>query len=88
MTRAFGDADMDSALLREPEVFELPIGKDSFVLVGTDGLFDPSHQSSESAKEIAALADIATNEAKNLVSYSVQKPTGDNVTAILVRITE
>ena len=88
MTRAFGDADMDSALLREPEVFELPIGKDSFVLVGTDGLFDPSHQSSESAKEIAALADIATNEAKNLVSYSVQKPTRDNVTAILVRITE
>ena len=88
MSRAFGDADMNSALLREPEVFELPIGKDSFVLVGTDGLFDPSHRSSESAKEIAALADIATNEAKNLVNYSVQKPTNDNVTAILVRITE
>lgn len=87
MSRAFGDCESD-VLLREPEVFELPIGKDSFVLVGTDGLFDPSHRSSESAKEIAALADIATNEAKNLVNYSVQKPTNDNVTAILVRITE
>ena len=87
MSRAFGDCESD-VLLREPEVFELPIGKDSFVLVGTDGLFDPSHRSSESAKEIAALADIATNEAKNLTSYAIQKPTGDNVTCILVRIVE
>ena len=87
LSRTLGDCDFESILSREPEIFEIPIGVGSFVLVGTDGLFDPSHRSSANASSIIELVEKG-GEAGNLVKYALGIPTEDNVTCILARITE
>jgi len=80
MSRALGDCNID-VLNREPEIFRLPIDLGSFVLVGTDGLFDPSHATSP-VEFIAAAIESGSN-ARDLVQRALAIPTGDNVTAIL-----
>jgi serine/threonine protein phosphatase PrpC len=84
MTRALGDRFLGTVLNREPEVFRLPTGPGSFVLVGTDGLFDPSHATHPSDKIAQNIIDGAS--AQQLVDNALAVPTGDNVTAILVKL--
>lgn len=84
MSRALGDTNLDRILSREPEVFRLPLGPTSFVLVASDGLFDPSHESKPS-EQIANAIKAGAN-AEHLVHDAVNTPTGDNVTAILVKL--
>jgi serine/threonine protein phosphatase PrpC len=86
-SRTFGDAEFTSILSRDPEIFEIELGSDSFVLVGSDGLFDPSHGSDDAASSIVQLIERGS-DAKVLVQYALGIPTQDNVTAILVRIIE
>lgn len=86
MSRALGDTYLDRVLSREPEIFRLPLNSNSFVLVATDGLFDPSHQSD--ASETIANAIECGEDAKQLVQNALDVPTGDNVTAILVKLSE
>jgi len=85
MTRVFGDRDLSRIVNREPEVYSVPVNDNSFVIVGTDGLFDPSHQ--EITPEIMAVADLvkAGASAQTVVDRAVAVPTQDNVTAIIVR---
>jgi len=85
LSRTLGDSGHSAILSREPEIFEIPLGERSFVLVGTDGLFDPSHNSSEPASSIVALINKGAS-ADDLVKYAIGVPTHDNVTAILVKI--
>ncbi len=85
MSRALGDCNID-VLNREPEIFRLPLGPGSFVLVGTDGLFDPSHATNQSATIAAAIE--AGHDANQLVQNALAVPTYDNVTAILVKLSE
>jgi serine/threonine protein phosphatase PrpC len=87
LSRTFGDAEFASILSRDPEIFEIELAKDSFVLVGSDGLFDPSHGSDDAASSIVQLVERGS-DAKVLVQYALGIPTQDNVTAILVRIIE
>ena len=87
LTRSLGDSEFSSILSREPEIFEIPLGLGSFVLVGSDGLFDPSHQSSANASSIVKLIEGGAT-AGNLVNHALGIPTEDNVTAVLLRITE
>jgi len=87
LTRAFGDSAYSEVLLREPEIFEIPLGLGSFVLVGSDGLFDPSHKSNDSYHLITNLIEKGAT-AGNLVKHALDIPTMDNVSAILVRIGE
>lgn len=86
MSRALGDVSLAKVLLREPEIFRLPLGPESFVLVASDGVFDPAHQSDESA----IIAENIRNgaRAKELVESALAVPTHDNVTAILVEFSE
>lgn len=84
MSRALGDTELDKVLLREPEIFRLPLGADGFVLVASDGVFDPSHQNDES-KVIAEKIENGAL-AKDLVDAALAVPTNDNVTAILVKL--
>jgi len=86
LSRALGDREFSKVLNREPEIFRIPLSDDSFVLVASDGLFDPSHASCPSreiGKEIGDGADAAA-----LVERAVKKPTHDNATAILVQFSK
>lgn len=87
LSRTLGDSNFSAILSRDPEIFEIELGKDSFVLVGSDGLFDPSHGSDDAASSIVQLVEKGS-DAKVLVQYALGIPTQDNVTAILVRIVE
>lgn len=79
MSRALGDSSLDGVLLREPEIFTFPIGPRGFVLVASDGILDPGHNSD-------LMLDIKdTDTAESLVKHAVKVPTRDNVTAVLVR---
>lgn len=87
LTRALGDVELDDVLSREPEIFEIPLAKNSFVLVASDGLLDPQHESSEAAQAIVMAVDKGAT-AGNLVKMAIDKPTHDNASAVLVRIVE
>lgn len=85
MSRALGDASLDSILNRHPEIYTVPLNSSSFVLLGTDGLFDPSH--TEGTANVDAVVALVKKgkDAKTLVDRALALPTGDNVSAILVR---
>jgi len=80
MTRVLGDAELDSIINREPEIYSVSLG--SFLLVGSDGLFDPTHRTSV-AEQAAHLAECIFDgkDAKGIVDAT--EPAHDNVTAIL-----
>jgi serine/threonine protein phosphatase PrpC len=84
MSRALGDVNLDKVLSREPEIFRLPTKAGDWVLVASDGLFDPSHATHPSVS-IGALIDEGA-DARALVENALRVPTHDNVTAILVRL--
>jgi serine/threonine protein phosphatase PrpC len=86
MSRALGDVNLNRVLNREPEIFRLPLGVGSWVLVGSDGLFDPSHATNPSTT--IAVAIDAGHDANLLVQNALAVPTYDNVTAILVKLSE
>jgi len=86
MSRALGDRWLGPVLNREPEIFRLPLGPNSWVLVGSDGLFDPSH-ATQPGDTIAAAIE-AGYDANQLVQNALAVPTHDNVTAILVKLSE
>lgn len=85
MSRALGDADLNSVLSREPEIFEIPLGAGSFVLVASDGVLDPHHNSRSAAESIVNLIEKGAS-ADELVKYAAGVPTNDNATAVLVKI--
>jgi serine/threonine protein phosphatase PrpC len=84
MSRAFGDASLDSVLNREPEVFALNLNKNAWVLVATDGAFDPAHHSDAGYKAVIDLVK-SGKDAQAIVDRALAARTGDNVTAILWR---
>lgn len=86
MSRALGDRYLGPVLNREPEVFTLPTGPGSFVLVASDGLFDPSHETNPSVGIAQAIE--AGVDASKLVEAALAIPTYDNVTAILVKFSQ
>ena len=85
MARALGDSFMGRVLNTEPEMNKIRLDGAKFILVATDGVFDPSHHST---KAYATVIDkIEQGEpAEGLTKYAVELPTGDNATAILVRL--
>ena len=80
MTRVLGDAELDPIINREPEVYSMPLG--DFLIVGTDGLLDPSH-AADPKKQCQRFAEMVKSgfDATGIVN-SVQPPI-DNITAIL-----
>lgn len=86
MTRALGDKSLHSILNRLPEIYTVRLSSTkSWVLVGTDGLFDPGHASKLVITDVAANVEINL-DAENLVDIALEAPTYDNVTAILIRM--
>jgi len=85
MTRGLGDTAMAKILNREPEIETVSLGPNSFILLATDGLFDPSHFEDAQAITDIVLLISGCMEAADLVKHALDIPTGDNVTAILAR---
>lgn len=86
MARALGDNYLNKVLSRTPEIYSVEVGPESWVLVASDGCFDPGHY--DFAKVAQTTAELIEKgaDAKALVHRSaVDYPTGDNVSAILVR---
>lgn len=83
MSRALGDASLQPVVSQEPEIYSVDI--DGFVVVASDGVFDPGHYNSSSEiKEVVSLVRSGAN-AQDLVDRAVKKKTGDNATAIVFR---
>lgn len=86
MTRAFGDSFLEGVLDREPEIATMNLDDKSWVLVATDGAFDPSHNDDKAKGIVGTLINknlLAT--APDVVNRAIQMNTGDNVTALLWR---
>ncbi len=87
MTRVLGDYPLDSIVNREPEISVHAFDtRRSWVLIGSDGLFDPSHF--KQAEEVDAVKRAVNNgwDASALVTRALRVPTHDNATAVLVYI--
>lgn len=86
MTRVMGDSDLRQIVNREPEIYVRDLNADSFVLVATDGLFDPANENTKVVAGAVAQYIREGATAEELVNRAVATPTGDNVTAILIRV--
>lgn len=85
MGRALGDAELGSVISNEPEIKIVTPDPTGFILVGSDGLFDPSHSDTASFSPLRTRIE-AGHSAMDLVKYALNVPTQDNVTAILARL--
>jgi serine/threonine protein phosphatase PrpC len=85
MARALGDSHLKGVLSTEPEIDTIPIVGHGFILVATDGLFDPAHRAFGKSLEwvFSLVADGA--DAQFLVGDAIRRQTHDNATAILAR---
>ncbi|OGM90654.1 hypothetical protein A3A20_00925 [Candidatus Wolfebacteria bacterium RIFCSPLOWO2_01_FULL_45_19] len=85
MSRALGNRDLTQFLNREPEVYAVDLGEKSFVIVATDGIFDPGHATTK--HEVERLSEMVANgtNAEGLVQDAVKRQTRDNATAIVWR---
>lgn len=86
MGRALGDRDLGSILNREPEICRVEINKDSWLLIGSDGLIDPAHDDKLKLKDfVLKLAENPKTTALSLVTQAAAINQGDNSTAVLAR---
>jgi len=89
MTRALGDYELDDILNRKPEIFKIPINKNSWILCGSDGVLNPEHiDISDNVEQMRALISIPTTKASDLINYAYQTGSEDNITAILVKVSQ
>lgn len=88
LSRALGNVGLDKILAREPDIFRIPLGPQSFILVASDGVFDPNH--GDIASEIKEMVGRVERgwDADDIVDAAVKRRTGDNVTAVLWRATD
>lgn len=85
MARALGDAELRKVLSTKPDIYSVKVNKDSFVIVASDGVFDPGHYGFEEAAAavVKMLEDGA--DAQAIVDRAVAAKTGDNASAIVAR---
>jgi serine/threonine protein phosphatase PrpC len=85
MARALGDSSLARILSRKPDVYSVKVNKDSFVIVASDGAFDPGHYGfAESVKNVVTLLEEGA-EAQAIVDHALKIKTGDNVSALVAR---
>lgn len=85
MARALGDSHLNKVLSRLPEIYEVRLNASSFVLVASDGAFDPGHYEFKKAADAVVELIEKGADAKAIVDRAIKIPTGDNVTAIIAR---
>lgn len=82
LTRTIGDAAL-RFLGRTPETFSVALGAQSYVLVGTDGLFTPVASTPEALVERVDRLVTQGAEAQDLVDDALAEGSDDNVTVVL-----
>lgn len=83
LSRALGDRELARVLSREPDIYSVELGKESVIIVASDGVFDPSH--GDVSTEITQVVDLVRGggDAQALVDDASMRMTGDNATAIV-----
>ena len=81
MGRALGDADLDEVLSREPDIYT--VHDPRWVLVASDGLFDPNHK--EMPKLLGQIKRYAKKhaDAESLMKWAERRGLEDNATALV-----
>ena len=85
MSRALGDKDLNRVLLREPEIFHIPVNENSWILACSDGLLDPSHMAGDTLPIVVDFIEHGA-DAEELVLAMANIQNDDNSTAVLVRL--
>jgi serine/threonine protein phosphatase PrpC len=85
MSRALGDRELNRILNREPEIFHIQLNKDSWILLCSDGLIDPSHKTTNNCDSVVEFIENGA-DAEKLVLEMAKKQNKDNSTAILARM--
>jgi serine/threonine protein phosphatase PrpC len=87
MSRVLGDRELDGILDRTPEIYSVELGEDSFVIVATDGVLDPSHRG-DLKTQSSWLADTVREgaDAETIVLDTIRRGGTDNATAIVWRM--
>lgn len=85
MARALGDNYLNKVLSRVPEIYEVSLNAESFVLVASDGAFDPGHYDFKNVAEAVVKLIEKGADAQAIVDQAVKVPTGDNVSVIVAR---
>ncbi|MGI0023633.1 MAG: PP2C family serine/threonine-protein phosphatase [Nitrososphaera sp.] len=85
MTRDIGFYAMGQVLRRYPDTYELAIGKEEAIIIGSDGLLDPVHYDTLIEAERLAKLVLGGAGAQELVEDALRRQTGDNVTAIVYK---
>ena len=85
MTRDIGCHAMGDVLLRYPDIYELAIQNGDVLILGSDGLLDPAHFSSD--EEVQRIVKLVLDgaEAQDLINDALDRETGDNVSVIVYR---
>jgi len=85
MSRALGDRDLNRVLLREPEIFHIPVNENSWILICSDGLMDPSHIAGDTLPIVVDFIEKGA-DAEDLVKAMANIQRDDNSTAVLVKL--
>ena len=81
MSRALGDVHLDGILCREPDIYT--ISEPAWVLVASDGLFDPGHlETNRLMEEIREFAK-KNATADELMNWAEKRELQDNATALV-----
>lgn len=88
MARALGDVHLNKVLSRIPDIYEVKLSAKSFVIVATDGAFDPGHYEFEKAAEAVVQLVEGGADAQAVVDRALKIETGDNVSCIVARFRE
>lgn len=83
MSRALGDSPLDSILCRKPEIYE--IKNSVWILVASDGIFDPSHDHEETKMLLKDIEKFAKKgaDADAIMDWASERGLNDNATAVV-----
>lgn len=83
LSRDIGCHAMGNILRRDPDICDLAIDDGDFLIIGSDGLFDPTHSRTEDEARRLSKLVLEGAEAQDLVNDALSRQTEDNVTAIV-----
>jgi len=88
LTRALGDENFGKVISKVPDIYEIGLGRESFIVLGSDGIWAPNRYGEHQLqlRDITGVIEVGL-EAKDLVESIVDDIGGtDNVTAVLLKV--
>ena len=82
MSRALGDVEMGNVILREAETSSFSIGPKCIVMVGSDGILDPSHQDEEQLLD-GLIKEARRGSATKIVKWRESLGLDDNTSIVI-----